>query len=141
MCEVRIKSIQPFTSYKYYYDFIMSRTASLNVYYRSFQSRGATRPSIIYGQIYTVAKATFVRSYGGRFRAFLTYFPSISHLFLHYFPKISHFPTISRLFHSYFSFLTYFSNTSQLFLISRRCFSFLSYTSQLFLSYFSTISQ
>ena len=83
-------------------------------------------------------------SYGG-FRAFLAYFPSISHLFLHYFPKNFPFPNyfsvISHLFHSYFSFFNNFSLISQLFLISRRCFSFLSYTSQLFLSYFSTISQ
>ena len=65
--------------------------------------------------------------YGGRFRACLAYFPSISHLFLHYFPK--NFPTISavisHLFHNYFSFPDDAS----------------SYTSQLFLSYFSTISQ
>ena len=83
--------------------------------------------------------------YGGRFRDFLAYFPSISHLFLHYFPKNFPFPNyfsvISHLFHSYFSFLNNFPLISQLFLISRRCFSFLSYTSQLFLSYFSTISQ
>ena len=52
--------------------------------------------------------------YGGRFRAFLAYFPNISHLFLHYFPKnfqfpiyftvISHFSIISHLFPNYFSF-------------------------------------
>ena len=83
--------------------------------------------------------------YGGRFRAFLAYFPSISHLFLHYFPKNFPFPNyfsvISHLFHSYFSFLNNFSLISKLFLISRRCFSFLSYTSQLFLSYFSVTSR
>ena len=59
MCEVRTKSIQPFTSYRYYYDFIMSRTASLNVYYWSFQSRGAMRPSIIYALIYLASQSNF----------------------------------------------------------------------------------
>ena len=79
-------------------------------------------------------------TYGGRFQAFLAYFPSISHLFLHYFPKnfpfpklfliyftvISHFSIISHLFPNYFSFPVdtsrfsvtlpnYFSVTSRLF--------------------------
>ena len=84
-------------------------------------------------------------NYGGRFWAFLAYFPSISHLFLHYFPKNfpfpNYFPVISHLFHCYFSFLNNFSLISHLFLIYRRCSSFLSYTSQLFLSYFSVTSR
>ena len=83
--------------------------------------------------------------YGGRFRAFLTYFPSISHLFLHYFPKNfpfpNYFPVISRLFHSYFSFLNNFSLISQIF---PNYFSFpddASHFSVTLPNYFSVISQ
>ena len=47
--------------------------------------------------------------YGGRFRTFLAYFPSICHLFLHYFPKNSRFPTISQLFLISHLFPNYFS--------------------------------
>ena len=90
---------------------------------------------------YTIIGITL---YGGRFQAFLTYFPSISHYFFIISLKISHFLTISQLFpiyFSYFSFLNNLSLISQLFLISQRCFSFLSYTSQIFLSYFSVTSR
>ena len=83
--------------------------------------------------------------YGGRFRAFLTYFPSISHLFLHYFPKNfpfpNYFPVISRLFHSYFSFLNNFLLISQIF---PNYFSFpddASHFSVTLPNYFSVISQ
>ena len=83
--------------------------------------------------------------YGGRFRAVLTYFPSISHLFLHYFPKTFPFPNyfsvISRLFHSYFSFLNNFSLISQIF---PNYFSFpddASHFSVTLPNYFSVISQ
>ena len=48
MCEVRTKVFSCLRGTGTKYDFIMSRTASLNVYYRSFQSQDATRPSIIY---------------------------------------------------------------------------------------------
>ena len=79
-------------------------------------------------------------SYGGRFRAFLSYFPVTSHLFSSYFSNISHFLTISKLFLSYFLKSSHFPTISGLFLSH---FSLLNYsfTSRLFLIYFSTISQ
>ena len=70
--------------------------------------------------------------YGGRFRAFLSYFPDTSYLFPSYFSNISHFSTISVISYLFFkNFLlpNYFLSISQSFL-----------TSQLLLGYFSTIS-
>ena len=90
-----------------------------------------------------VATPSFYLIYGGRFRAFLNYFPVTSRLFPSFFSNISHFSTISHLFLTYFSknfpFLNYFWPISQIFLTSQLLLSYFSTISQLFLSYFSTI--
>ena len=80
-------------------------------------------------------------NYGGRFRAFLNYFPVTSHFnisqfFLEYFLFLNYFSFISYLF------LGYFSKISQLFLVYFSVISHFSTSSQLLLDYhFSTISQ
>ena len=76
----------------------------------------------------------FSRSYGDQFWAFLTYFPNISQLFLHCFPKNFPFP-------NYFSvishlFLMHFLLPNNFLPFSHCYFSFLSYTSQTFLIIF-----
>ena len=85
--------------------------------------------------ILTTKKSGF---YGGRFRAFLSYFPVTYHLFPSYFSNISHFSVISYLFPSYFLKISHFPIISGLFLSH---FSLLNYTSQLLLDYFSSTSQ
>ena len=77
---------------------------------------------------------------GGRFRAFLGYFPVTSHLFPKYFLNISHFLTISQLFFTYFSKISHFQTISGLFLTSQLLLSYFSTISHLLLSHFSTIS-
>ena len=71
--------------------------------------------------------------YGGRFQAFLSYFPVTFHLFPNYFSNISYFPTISYSFLKNFPFPT----ISGLFLTSQLNFSTISH---LLLSYFSLLN-
>ena len=78
-------------------------------------------------------------NYGGRFRAFLSYFSVTSHLFPSYFLNISHFSTISQLFLTYLN--SHFLTISGLFLSQFSLLNYFSVTSRLFLIYFSTISQ
>ena len=79
--------------------------------------------------------------YGGRFRAFLSYFSVTSQLLLTYFPVISRTFPISQLFLSYFSKISHFLTISGLFLSHFSLLNYFSVTSRLFLIYFSTISQ
>ena len=74
-------------------------------------------------------------TYGGRFQAFLSYFPVTSYLFPCYFSNISDFPTISQLFLSYFSVISQTFPIFKLFLVP----AFLSHF--LLLDYFSSTSQ
>ena len=46
MCEVRTKSIQPFTSYRYYYDFIMSIGP-----HRSMYTIGVSNPGALHAPL------------------------------------------------------------------------------------------
>ena len=84
-----------------------------------------------------------LRAYGGRFRAFLSYFPVTCHLFPCYFPNISHFPTISQLFLSYLSKISHFQTISGLFLSHFLLLDYFASTSQWFLKldYFPVISR